>query len=399
MVSYEFPPFPGGEGAYTSTLFGALQEQGAQVTLLTSDLLGTNGKSSFHNDIRYVPTVRSPPGRLLSFCYRARRALGDLHRSQHFDIVHYTNDYCGVFLPTRVLSVPLVATVHHPYALEASTVLRNLRHDLPAAIRYLVLRRPHLLDSLQARLISASDGIVAVSKFTAGIVRERRNIADKVVSVIPNSVDIDRFNPQVKGSEMRERWRVNGDPSILHVGRWDHYKGLEYLLDGFSAMLTHLPEAKLVLTGSGLMASTLLAMTRRLGIGNAVRLVGTISEQDLPKAYSASDCVVYPSLVEGFGIVLLEAMATGKPCIASNRGPFTEIISHGKNGILVDPRSTESLCQAMLTVLKDRKLARDLGRAARRTVEQSFTPQAMARETLAMYGEVLRMRDPRRRED
>jgi glycosyltransferase involved in cell wall biosynthesis len=121
-------------------------------------------------------------------------------------------------------------------------------------------------------------------------------------------------------------------------------------------------------------------------VGSSVRWVGLIPDEDLPAFYSAAACFVYPSLFEGFGLPVLEAMACGTPVVTSDRGSLAELV--GDAAMVVDPESVEALAEAMTRVLTDATLAADLGR---RGLERSrrFSWRETARRTLEVYREAV----------
>jgi len=129
----------------------------------------------------------------------------------------------------------------------------------------------------------------------------------------------------------------------------------------------------------------LINQSKRLRVDKNIIFLGKVSDEDLPKIYNMSEFLVLPSLLEGFGVVLLEAMACAKPCIATNVGAIPEIVEDGKTGLLVPPADSSALCEAMNKLLTDRKLSRELGENGRKKVEEIYSWEIIAKQTFAVY--------------
>jgi len=388
LVTYEFPPFHwiGGEGAYTAELSHALLKLGHEVIVLTTSI----NRSDPHNarpQVLFVDTINKPPFRLLSFYSRARAKIREIGMNTDLDIVHYTNDYCGPIISKEEINRPIIATMHHPYVAERRVWRGNVEKS--------TFKHPIYLLTLFAKDISArrtckkATKIIAVSRFTAeGIISEYGILPGKM-AIIPNCVDTIRFNPNINGEGFREKWKLHSDPLVVFVGRLVQNKGLQYLVEAFAEVLRDIPEAKLIIAGEGTLKKELLIMIRKLNLQNSIKLVGRVPSKELPAIYAAADLVVLPSIMEGFGMTLLEAMATAKPCVATAVGGIPEVVINGETGLLVPPGDSSALHKAICTVLEDRSLSRKLGEAGCRRVENRFTSDIVAKETVVVYEQTL----------
>lgn len=382
LVSYEFPPMYGGEGMYTYGLAKALSDLGHNVNIITTGLKGKIKSSDF--DIIYVPQIEKPGLKLLSFSIRVKKKIEQLYKYENIDVLHHTNDYYFLFPFKKV--IPLVATVHHPYAAERKVIRSN--GNIFDYLRYLRQRPLYYHEKMEKFSCEKADRIISVSKYTAHSIINQYNILPSKIKIIPNAVDINRFNPAIEGHEIRERLNIQSEPTVLFVGRLDHNKGILYLIDAFLKIIMQIPDAKLVIVGEGPFKNSILSRVNKLNLRKSVTLVGRVDEEDLPKVYAASDLVVLPSLMEGFGIVLLEAMASGRPCVATRVGGTEEAIIDGENGFFVPSADPYSLSRAIYTLLTNDNLAKDLGRAGRKRVEKNFTWDKIAKRTIEVYKEV-----------
>ncbi len=200
--------------------------------------------------------------------------------------------------------------------------------------------------------------------------------------VVPHAVDLGHFPLQSR--------KAREDVKILYVGEHEKRKGLDHLLKAM-AILRHLGlDAKLITVGSGSHLARLKNSASKLGISNRVEFRGYIPDSDqevLPKVYSEADIFVLPSLLEGFGIVLLEAMATGLPIVATDVSAIPEVV--GEAGILVSPRDPEALARALRLLIDDKTRRSELGKKGRKRVESLYTWDRVIRRLVEVYEEAV----------
>lgn len=387
LVSYEFPPYPGGEGSYTRDLMNSLKSQGVTVTLVSPDWTNQHPRSndkSIESSIHVNP-IKLPGLKTTSFMIRANRKVRKM--VTNFDIVHYTNDYCGFSLSRSQLGIPVFATIHHTHALEfASTAeFAKQKKGLFSRLRYLISQKA--LARLERSTLEKADIVVAVSDYTAKNAIDLYPSIKERTHVVLNSVDDRRFSPEIDGSGFRSKFGLGSDPTALYVGRFARSKGIEYLIESFKSVVKKIPNAKLMLVGSGTRETeeSIKSLVHDLGLSSSIILAGKINDEDLPTVYASSDVLVLPSLVEGFGLVLLEAMAVGKPVVSTLVGPIPELISDGEQGLLVPRGDSNALASAILTVLEDRSLAKKMGEKGRQRVLESFTFEKLASQMTTLY--------------
>lgn len=198
--------------------------------------------------------------------------------------------------------------------------------------------------------------------------------------VIPNGIDIDRFGPHVEPV----RRYLDGRPNILFVGRYNESrKGLKYLLRALALVRQEFPNVRLLVVGPG----TPQRFDHELDQGQLdnVVFVGPVDKQGLASYYATADIFCAPSTGrESFGIVLLEAMASGKPVIATNIRGYNAVVRHRVDGLLVKRKSPEALALALVHLLADRELRARFGEAGRRRAEE-FSWPVIARRVLETY--------------
>ena len=224
---------------------------------------------------------------------------------------------------------------------------------------------PLYLDHFQR--IIATTGVYARRSETLRRYRDR-------VTVIPNGVDTRKFNPGVNGDPVRERYGLRGKV-VLFVGaltRWHGYKGLDVLLKAFRTVKDRLGDARLVVVGDGPMRDVYEGLAREYGLGSSVTFAGYADDSTLPLYYAACDLLVLPSKdsSEGFGLVLLEAMASGKPVIGSRVGGVVEVIEDARAGLLAAPGDPQSLAGSIIALCEDGKARQRMGEEGRRFAEE-----------------------------
>lgn len=321
------------------------------------------------------------------FNIRTKKALLNLLKTNKIDIIHQTYDYNIFPISKDKINVPIITTIHHPFKEERKLIKANL--SFMEYLNYLSRRRLHYLEIMQKKLCERADKIISVSTYTARSVIKEFHIPPDKIEVIPNGVDINRFNPNINVEEMREKWGIQSEPIVLFVGRLDYNKGIKYLIGGFSKLIKDISDAKLVIVGQGPDRDHLKHLIDKHNLNKSIILAGRVENTDLPKAYCASNVIVLPSLMEGFGISLLEAMACGKPCIATSAGGTTDVVVDGKTGFIVPPSDPLSLYQAMYTLLIDDNLSKKFGMASRKRAEKNFAWDAIAKRTINLYEEML----------
>ncbi len=275
--------------------------------------------------------------------------------------------------------------IHSPYPLgEVSAWL--FRRRTPTVITHhsdVVRQRRwlRLYGPLLRRVLHRADLIIATSPPYIESSPWLRPVRDKC-RVVPLGVDARRFVPPAHP--------YDGPPTLLFVGRLRYYKGLDTLLRA----MTHLPtDLRLDVVGIGPMADAWHRLAVDLGIAGRVRFLGEVDDAALPERYHRAHLFVLPSNArsEAFGVVLLEAMASGLPCLSTELGTGTSwIVEDGRTGRVVPPRNPEAMATAIAELLADRERLAEMGRAARARVEAEFTLERMIDGVEQIYQEVVR---------
>ena len=239
---------------------------------------------------------------------------------------------------------------------------------------------------LYNRAVSA---VAAISQEVANALGAAGVSPDRI-TIIASGVDCRRFappSPEQRAAARAELGLGEDEIAIGAVGGLELRKGHRYLVDALGQLRDIVPAVQCFIAGSGSQREALTEQARRLGLGEVVRLIGSIPD---PHALlSAIDIFVQPSIKEGLGVALLEAMACGLPAIASRAGGMAEVIEDRQSGMLVTAADADTLARAMRELVVSPHLRAAIGIAARSRAATHFSMKTMARRTLALYQSTL----------
>jgi glycosyltransferase-like protein len=292
-------------------------------------------------------------------------------KNRGFDLYHAHDGISGNALATlkqRGLIGGFARTVHHVDAFANSR-----------------------LEALQARSIREADALMTVSDLWR---RRLHEDFGREAAISGNGVDLARFSPG-DGAALRARWRLGVGPVFLAVGGVEARKNTLRMLHAFATLARDLPDARLVVAGGASLldhgayqAEFRAALAAMGGLARSVVLVGPVADDDMPALYRAATALVFASVKEGFGLCVLEAMASGAPVVVSRAEPFTEYLGEG-DVLFCDALDPASIAAAMRRALRPDEAARLRARGL--VVAASHSWRAVARRTLSLYR---RLREP-----
>ena len=232
-----------------------------------------------------------------------------------------------------------------------------------------------------------TDRVVAVSEEVKKEIVRYDSVPENKVAVIYNGVDRKRF-VDIDAQSIRSEFHIpKSTPIIGTVGRFFPQKGQKYLLEAVAKVRNKFPHIAVFVIGDGSLKEELQDHTKKLNIEQNIIFTGV--RRDIPALLAAMDIFIFPSLWEGFGNALVEAMAAGKPIIATDIPSVREILDSGKSGIVVPPANSEAIARSLDLLLSDRALAENLGNAARERALSSFTIDSTVRGYSSLYRSIL----------
>jgi glycosyltransferase involved in cell wall biosynthesis len=323
-------------------------------------------------------TTRKGVPYLLHYCLNYPRAVGtilQMLRRRHIKLVH-TN------------------TLHNLYGFMVAALARvpHVWHVREIVMQSRVVRHVELF---LARY--GADRVIAMSDAVAEMFQRNGHSRPVHVVRIADGVDLNRFHPRNDGAAIRRELGIAPDAPIVGlVARLDHWKGVDTFLHAAAICHQAIPNARFLIVGGAIdgqesYAQQLQSLAESLGLSGIVHFtLWRYRPDDMPRVYAALNLLVLASTwPEPFGLVLLEAMATGRPVVATNHGGPREICVDGDTAILVPPSDSTTMAQAILTVLCDPDRAQRMGVAGRRRVEELFDANRSVKQLEKLYEELM----------
>jgi glycosyltransferase involved in cell wall biosynthesis len=333
-------PQAGGAETHLHESFGRLAARGWEVTLVASGWPGAGPRTEL-DGIR----VHRVGGRH-SYLFRAAPYVRRTFPDMPFDLVVEDLNKVPLFTP-RWVSRPLLLLVHHLFG---GTAFREA--GLPIALGTWLLERP-------VPRVYREVPVVAVSESTRTDLIHRGMTGDRI-EVVPNGVHLERFRPVEREAERFP------EPTLLYLGRLKRYKAIELILRAAARLRDQGVEARLLVAGKGNREAALRREAGRLGLGeDRVRFLGFVPEEEKLELLRRSWVHVLTSEKEGWGIVNVEAAASGTPTVASDAPGLRDSVLDGETGFLVPHGDVEALADRIRRLVTDPELRRRMGTRGR----------------------------------
>lgn len=384
QLCWEYPPIvEGGLGRHVGALAPALAAQGVEVHVLTRGAPGVPGGERDGVAVHRVLEPARPDeiGPFVGWVERLNRdmlAAGiRLHERFAFDLVH-GHDWLvlGAAEPLAGrLGCPLLMTIH---------ATEHGRHG-----GWVDAEPQAGIHELERRAVHCADRLITCSVYMREHLVDVFGVDERRITVIANGVEVDRpprrrvhrDAPEPPGSLSGA---PRSGPVILLAGRLVYEKGVQLALAALPGLLERLGPLHLVIAGGGIHAPQLSAAAAALGLGEHVSFLGWVGPDVLDSLYQVADVCLVPSIYEPFGLVALEAMARGCPCVVADTGGLREIVPHGEVGLRFTARDAGSLAAMLELMLRDHRLRERLAAAALEHVT-GFSWAAVATRTAGIY--------------
>jgi glycosyltransferase involved in cell wall biosynthesis len=351
-----YPPSLGGVQYFVRGLSRALRRGGHDVDVLT---INTEDVEPVKTDSEGVSIRRCA---LSASYYRGLISVEFAQRlleARGFDLYHVHVPYAFglevAVVASRRNRKPLIAT-HHGQGIRGDPLYTLIAGSYSLFSRAISLRGVH-------RLIFLTRSY-ADSLWLPGTVRRR-------IRIVRTGADISSFSPDHDGLSVRARHRIREEvPLVLFVGSLragNQYKGIDYLIRALPEVKRTVKDVRLMIVGGGRLLAELKALASQLGLDDAIVFTGAVRNDLLPGYYSAADTFVLPSTTgpENSPVVVFEAMASGRPVVASRLPGVCEIVQHEETGLLVPPKDVSALAAALARVLTDSDFRSNAGHKAR----------------------------------
>ncbi|MBE9168750.1 glycosyltransferase family 1 protein [Pleurocapsales cyanobacterium LEGE 06147] len=379
----------GGQNVYVRQVGEALARQGWQVDMFTRASEPEQPKIVQHSEncrtIRLVagPEEFVPRDEIFGYCHDFVSALLEFkdQENKEYSLIHtnyWISGWVGLQLQQK-LSIPVVHTYHSLGAVKYKSISTI---PMIASTRLTV----------EKDCLEQADCIVATSpqekEHMRSLVSSKGNIA-----IVPCGTDIERFGA-INRDEARKSLGIAADTKVvLYVGRFDKRKGIETLVRAVSNSSWHNDSRLQLIIGGGsrpgrsdgIERERIEGIVAEVGMTEKTIFPGRIGDEELPVYYAAADVCVVPSHYEPFGLVAIEAMASGTPVIASDVGGLQFTVVNEQTGLLAPPKDVAAFSQAIERILNDSQWQKQLGTNARKRVEEKFSWSGVASQLNDLY--------------
>jgi glycosyltransferase involved in cell wall biosynthesis len=372
-IIYERPLDTGGVEAHLLSLFRYIDRHRYKF-IIFSPMTASYQEKVLALDVKVQ--IIPPYGPLsLSTVFR----LNGLFRQEKIDLVHIHSPIAAVpgRLAARLCGIPDVVTVHLP----AERYYGNLPTPRARIGRWLYTHIDRLLN------VMLTNRMIYVSRHAYHeALKHQRVLAERSV-VIPNGIDLVKFREPGFGIHPREQYSVSDETLVLtFVGRLDEQKGVDVLLQSLAQlMLQNEMKIQLWIIGDGPKEVELRSLCQKFGLAGIVQFIGR--QEVVVSFLQASDIFILPSRYEGMSIALLEALAAGLPCIVTDVGDNSLVVSDGIQGKVVPPDQPQALAQAIRALVEDRSLLQQMGTQARESAV-AYGVERMSRQVEKLYGQL-----------
>lgn len=373
FVTLGYKPFRGsGLDVSGERLVQGLLKAGHRVTVIAGrrgELVETHSDPALQ--IHRLPLG---PTDWIGFGYRAAQLLTQLNRINPCDVAHFWDVHFAYAYPG-----PYVASLQQSFRQRWATWDRTRTSRLTQAYRFCYYSLARLLAETPA--LAHARGLLAGSATTRDEFIRSYGIAPNRIDLVPHGIDTDLFRPVPDTDALRTKLGLSAnEPTILFAGFVTPRKGLDYLAQALPKIR---PAPRLILVGR---CSDKYRLQFFRLLGDAVPQVveaGFVPDEEMPSYYSLADVYVSPSLLEGFGLPLAEALACETPVVATAAGATSEVV--GPGGILVPPKDSDALADAISRLLCNPARRREMGMRGREHVECQFSLNRMVTGTLNAY--------------
>ncbi len=275
-------------------------------------------------------------------------------------------------LVKRISGVPVVVTAH-------GADIFGLQGTLFKAIKRYTLKKVSMVTVVSEALINALAEIIP---------------PDIQPQIIPMGVDSTIFSPEKKNDLIRKKYAISG-PFLLYVGRLTEKKGVRYLIDAIPGVLQKIPDAKLLIVGSGELEEELKEQVISLGLSGQIQFAGSVPNRDLPEYYAAADIFIGPSIAaksgdtEGFGLTFVEAAMSGCLVVASDIGGIRDIIQENETGFLVDPLDTRLLADKIRYALQHEEQLNQMREKSRHRCVEKYDWKVIAARYVKLFKQTM----------
>ncbi len=391
FISPEYWPLTGGTGSYVYYLSNELLKNGYKIYVVTGSNQNQDVNVNLQLDVSFLKIPKTPIVKSFILAGNSFRKLQSVHQTANVDITHPQLPLTPSFAVPPNFGKTLVCTVHSTWKGEAAAISGEAFTRLNANEKFMVSFN-WFLRFFEESVLHRARKIIAVSHFTKRELISYYKIPAHKIQVIHNGVDIRKFQPAADKRKAKVKFGFNSDdPTIVSVGRLYARKGLFTLIESMPAVIKRFPKAKFIISGKGQSdeMAKLNAHAQRVGVKANIVFTGYTPDKELPQLYQAADIFAFSTFYEHHPFAVLEALATGLPVVTTTVGGIPETVNSGRNGFLVEPFNSKQFADRILYLLDHPAVAEEMGKKARRTVEEQLDWRIVVKDAMKVYDEAL----------
>lgn len=383
IVAPEYPPkVVSGPGRYAINLVNRLKkDSGNEITVVTP----LNGDEKRYEKNENVEIYRIKINRAASKVFDRRflfnfslKKFFENFEMDRYDVLHILDMHNSYFLNDRIRKkTRVIISANDYYALETSWNILDFPYfctDLP--LRYMHYNMNKVLTS---KSLKKADLIISDTKYTAKVINKVAKIPNEKIKVVYKGVDTEKFLKQGRKNKYKSC-------EVLYIGGNMERKGVKDLVKAMPIVLESFPKAKLTIIGnaSRLYKYQLKNLIKKNKLNGTIKYFESYPSDKITGLYEKANIFVLPAIIEDLAQVLMEAMATSTPVVATNVGANPEGPNE-KTGILIEPKNPKQIAEAIIKIFSNPNLAEKMGAEGRRRVEEIFNSERMLKETAGVY--------------
>ncbi len=385
LLSQFFSTTKGGGEYVFKTIAQVMVQNRHKIWVITNNVKGEKYEESENLKIITVnPTLEYKGGLPPSFADNIRYAINAFQKgrkiikNENIDVIH-SNNFSPALAGSLISSftkIPHITTIHDIFSIYDKDFWKKWAKQ--SNVSSTNARLVPFFERLMMRF--RFDCIHTVSDTTKNDIQKIGT--KKPIHIIPNCIqDEEQVTVEPKANQ------------FIYLGRLVFYKNVEVILKAFKTVTEQFPDIKLVIAGDGPHKESLQELVKKLGINNNITFVGYVTPQQKSKLLAESNALLFPSIIEGFGLVMLEAFQQKRPVIVSNIPPMSDIIEDGKTGYLIDPHDENKWAESIIQLIKDPSLSDKMGKAGNQILKTKYNQELFYERILKMYNDILTVED------
>ncbi len=358
-----------------------MAENGHKVWVITNNVKGEQYQESENLKIIPVsPTIQYKGGLPPSFTDNIRYTLNSFQKgksiikNEKIDIIHSNNfspALAGSLLSTFT-KTPHVTTIHDIFSIYDKNFWRKWA-------------KQSNVSSTNARLVPFFEKLMMKFRFNCihTVSNATKNDIQKIgttkpIHIIPNCIqDEQSVSVELKSNQ------------FVYLGRLVFYKNVEVILRAWSIIIKEVQDVKLIIAGDGPHKSALQELVKKLNIKDSVIFTGYVTPDQKKKLLCESNALLFPSMIEGFGLVMLESWQQNRPVIASDITPMSDIIQHEKTGLVIDTHDEKKWAEKIIQLIKNPNISDEMGKAGNKVLKIKYNQELFYENLIKMYSDVL----------